>query len=190
MTEVGPGVIRGDINVRSKHQASVDITYDGQGYSIAYAGSENLKYDAEKGRYSSQLQLMGAKPGSADQDRIRRGLSGAHRLDRADPGNEQTIVVMIPADHPCLPGHFPGRPIVPAVLVLDEVRAAIEAALPNRHVGMIEHAKFQGFVLPDRPFQITFKCAGEAAIDFTCKDVADDRSLATGRLRLGPLDTS
>ncbi|MCC7247848.1 MAG: hypothetical protein IT473_04415 [Lysobacter sp.] len=33
----------------------------------------------------------------------------------------------IPADHPCLPGHFPGRPVVPGVVVLDRVFAAIEA---------------------------------------------------------------
>ena len=33
----------------------------------------------------------------------------------------------IPHDHPCLPGHFPGRPIVPGVVVLDRVLAAIEA---------------------------------------------------------------
>ena len=31
-------------------------------------------------------------------------------------------------DHACLPGHFPGRPVVPGVVVLDQVYAAIEAA--------------------------------------------------------------
>jgi len=31
----------------------------------------------------------------------------------------------IPADHPCLPGHFPGRPVVPGVLVLDAVLQAL-----------------------------------------------------------------
>ena len=31
----------------------------------------------------------------------------------------------IPADHPSLPGHFPGRPIVPGVVVLEHVLAAI-----------------------------------------------------------------
>ena len=39
----------------------------------------------------------------------------------------------IPADHPSLPGHFPGRPLVPGVVVLDRVIEAIEArdgALP------------------------------------------------------------
>ncbi|MGN6513802.1 MAG: hypothetical protein ACTHKZ_09580 [Lysobacteraceae bacterium] len=34
----------------------------------------------------------------------------------------------IPSDHPSLPGHFPGRPVVPGVVVLDHVVAAIEAA--------------------------------------------------------------
>lgn len=34
----------------------------------------------------------------------------------------------IEADHPALPGHFPGHPVVPGVIVLDRVLAAIEAA--------------------------------------------------------------
>ena len=31
-------------------------------------------------------------------------------------------------DHPALPGHFPGRPIVPGVMVLERAIEAIEAA--------------------------------------------------------------
>jgi 3-hydroxymyristoyl/3-hydroxydecanoyl-(acyl carrier protein) dehydratase len=33
----------------------------------------------------------------------------------------------IPPDHPCLPGHFPGNPLVPGVVLLEEVLARIEA---------------------------------------------------------------
>jgi 3-hydroxymyristoyl/3-hydroxydecanoyl-(acyl carrier protein) dehydratase len=33
----------------------------------------------------------------------------------------------IPSDHPSLPGHFPGRPVVPGVVLLDRVVAAIES---------------------------------------------------------------
>ena len=33
----------------------------------------------------------------------------------------------IPADHPSLPGHFPGQPLVPGVVVLERVLDAIEA---------------------------------------------------------------
>ena len=35
---------------------------------------------------------------------------------------------VIEPDHPSLPGHFPGRPLVPGVVLLDRVVAAIEAA--------------------------------------------------------------
>ncbi|WP_449468176.1 hypothetical protein [Stenotrophomonas humi] len=33
----------------------------------------------------------------------------------------------IPDDHACLPGHFPGRPLVPGVVLLEQVLRAIEA---------------------------------------------------------------
>lgn len=34
---------------------------------------------------------------------------------------------VIAADHPSLPGHFPGRPLVPGVVLLERVLDAIEA---------------------------------------------------------------
>lgn len=33
----------------------------------------------------------------------------------------------IPTDHPSLPGHFPGHPVVPGVVILEQVLDAIEA---------------------------------------------------------------
>ncbi|MGV8940749.1 MAG: hypothetical protein ACOH1P_04315 [Lysobacter sp.] len=38
---------------------------------------------------------------------------------------------VIPVDHPCLPGHFPGRPLVPGVVMLDRVLDAVGAAYPQ-----------------------------------------------------------
>ncbi len=48
----------------------------------------------------------------------------------------------ISPDHPSLPGHFPGKPIVPGVVLLDRVIEAIEAA--------------QGPLLPLRLPQVKF----------------------------------
>jgi 3-hydroxymyristoyl/3-hydroxydecanoyl-(acyl carrier protein) dehydratase len=52
-------------------------------------------------------------------------------------------------DHPAFRGHFPGRPILPAVVVLTEVLAAIESQTgrsPQQF--MIVTAKFPGAVTP------------------------------------------
>lgn len=41
----------------------------------------------------------------------------------------------IAAEHPALPGHFPGNPLVPGVILLDRVTAAIEHAWDLRASG-------------------------------------------------------
>ena len=55
----------------------------------------------------------------------------------------------VPVDHPCLPGHFPGEPIVPAVLILDlscELLRRLEPAL-----GMLHEVRSAKFTRPVRP---------------------------------------
>jgi 3-hydroxyacyl-[acyl-carrier-protein] dehydratase len=36
---------------------------------------------------------------------------------------ERHALLCVPADHPALPGHFPGHPVVPGVVILDELLA-------------------------------------------------------------------
>jgi hypothetical protein len=43
ITEKAPGRVVARINVRGRHMAEVEITYDERGYRIAYHDSENLK---------------------------------------------------------------------------------------------------------------------------------------------------
>lgn len=61
-SRVAPGQLRGTVNVRGKHQATVDVTFTTQTYSINYAGSENLKYDASTNTihpsYNSWVTLL------------------------------------------------------------------------------------------------------------------------------------
>ena len=53
----------------------------------------------------------------------------------------------VDADHPSLPGHFPGNPVVPGVVLLDRIAVAIERAGAGtlHRVGAV---KFLAPVLP------------------------------------------
>lgn len=55
----------------------------------------------------------------------------------------------VPASHPSLPGHFPGRPVVPGVVVLTHVQAAIEAAHGPLPALRLPQAKFMRPLLPE-----------------------------------------
>jgi 3-hydroxyacyl-[acyl-carrier-protein] dehydratase len=64
------------------------------------------------------------------------------------------IAFSIPADHPCLPGHFPGQPIVPGVVLLDRVLAAIEARHGALGPPRMPQVKFMQPLLPEQTAQI------------------------------------
>ena len=66
----------------------------------------------------------------------------------------------VAADHPALPGHFPGRPIVPGVVILDHVQRAIELghgalAAPLR----LAQVKFVQPLLPEEDAEIAIEAA-------------------------------
>lgn len=54
----------------------------------------------------------------------------------------------IPSDHPSLPGHFPGRPVVPGVVVLERVIEAIEAVHAPLAALRLPQVKFLQPLLP------------------------------------------
>jgi len=60
----------------------------------------------------------------------------------------------IAADHPSLPGHFPGRPVVPGVVLLDRVLDAIEQAGAPLGALRLPQVKFLQPLLPDEPARI------------------------------------
>lgn len=51
-------------------------------------------------------------------------------------------------DHPCLPGHFPGRPLVPGVVLLEQAVAVIEARHGPLHAMRLPQVKFVQPLLP------------------------------------------
>ena len=57
----------------------------------------------------------------------------------------------IGSDHPSLPGHFPGRPVVPGVVILDAVQAALAAHLGRApRLQRLPQVKFVAPLLPEQ----------------------------------------
>lgn len=92
------------------------------------------------------------------------------------------VQFVIPADHPALPGHFPGRPIVPGVVVLDCVLQAVARAFPGRVPAGFPSVKFLRPLLPGQAFLVQLEPQGTDRLRFRC--LLDEAELATGSLRL------
>lgn len=89
--------------------------------------------------------------------------------------------LVIPPDHPALPGHFPGHPIVPGVLILGHVLAALERAVGPLELVAIPQAKFLGTLGPGEPCTIEFPVLGAGEARFVCR--SGGRTIARGTLR-------
>jgi acyl-coenzyme A synthetase/AMP-(fatty) acid ligase len=103
------------------------------------------------------------------------------RLIEAERRKRAALTFTIPPDHPALAGHFPGRPIVPGVVLLDRALDAIGAALGrNFDACRIESAKFLSPAAPGETLEIACDTAASGAIRFTIR--AGDRAVASGAL--------
>ncbi|RQT29317.1 acyl-CoA synthetase family protein [Burkholderia cepacia] len=102
-----------------------------------------------------------------------------------DPAGTPALGFTIPADHPALPGHFPGHPVVPGVVLLDHAIHALGTAL-NRplHAWRLGAAKFLSPVAPGEPLDLAYDAAAGGAIRFTLR--AGARDVASGVLSAPP----
>jgi len=91
---------------------------------------------------------------------------------------------VIPADHPSLAGHFPGAPIAPGVVVLDEVAAALAEWRKESRLTGVTSVKFIAPIKPGQSFVIGFDSTNTAGnqIDFCCR--LDGRMVVEGRLEI------
>ena len=88
----------------------------------------------------------------------------------------------IPADHPALPGHFPGQPIVPGVVVLDRVVEVIEAGHGPLPPLRLPQVKFLQPLLPGQSAQVQLQ--GDAP-RWRFRVLRGDTVLASGEVVAG-----
>jgi 3-hydroxyacyl-[acyl-carrier-protein] dehydratase len=90
----------------------------------------------------------------------------------------------IAADHPTLPGHFPGRPIVPGVLLLDCVLAEAQRWLGTPlTLSALPHAKFVAPLLPSEQAQMKLALEGD---ELRFEIARGDTTLASGAFKVAP----
>lgn len=93
-----------------------------------------------------------------------------------------TTSVRISANHPALPGHFPGRPIVPGVVLLDRVLEAAERWLQRSlSPSSLPNAKFTAPLLPEQDAELQLKLDGDE-LRFNLS--RDGSSIAQGLFRV------
>lgn len=86
------------------------------------------------------------------------------------------------ATHPALAGHFPGNPIIPGVILLDEVLAAAKVIYGKEiTLAGLPQVKFLQPLRPSMAFSIEVTGQGNH-LKFIC--AAEEKVIATGRLDL------
>lgn len=91
-------------------------------------------------------------------------------------------MLRIDAGHPSLPGHFPGNPIVPGVVLLDRVAAALERRCAAR-VAALAHVKFSSPLRSGLNADLTLQIDGTKA---HFRIAYNGNTIATGTMDLAP----
>ena len=96
---------------------------------------------------------------------------------------------VIPASHPVFSGHFPEHPVVPGVLLLQQIEQAIIVQYPAVRVMGIKRMKFLRMVMPDMPvdMEVVGKPISDdgSSIDLTVRLYIAGEIAAKGILTVG-----
>lgn len=88
----------------------------------------------------------------------------------------------LPADHPSLAGHFPGRPVVPGVVLLDRVLDAIEQTHAPLRALRLPQVKFLQPLLPDESARIELQADEPSAARWRFRILRGEDLIASGEV--------
>ncbi len=88
----------------------------------------------------------------------------------------------IAADHLALPGHFPGNPLVPAVVILDSLLQQLASEQPSWRVTGVRKLKFLRPLRGGEAFEVQWSERRGGGVRFVCR--VGDELLAEGHLTL------
>ena len=93
----------------------------------------------------------------------------------------------ISAQHPSLPGHFPGRPIVPGVVLLEQVETILKKQFIDWEIAELSQVKFLQPVLPEELIEFlvdSSKLESHQSILFQLINIESQSRVATGKFKL------
>jgi len=95
------------------------------------------------------------------------------------------VSVVFKEDHPTLEGHFPGNPLIPGVVILNQVIKSAKKAWPQKAVDaplQVVSCKFLNPLIPPAIMTIHLKKMDSNKIKFTTKN--DALELSSGVIEL------
>lgn len=95
---------------------------------------------------------------------------------------EHRTQLQVAPDDPCLEGHFPGRPVVPAAAILDRLVAWFEQT-SGAEVAGVARARFKAALPPETVWEVVAERTGEDQAKVTCRDRDGVTMTATLRLQ-------
>jgi len=91
---------------------------------------------------------------------------------------ELSTQLVVPLNHPCYDGHFPERPILPGVVLLELVVGQLGRGAPHAIPGV----KFQRALAPGETFTLHWRDGGER-VSFRCESAGEP--VAEGTIEYG-----
>ncbi len=83
-------------------------------------------------------------------------------------GSELTAEFMFSKDDPIFAGHFPGRPVIPAVYQVGLCRRIVERFVNSAFTG-IAKSRFSRMCVPDMPYEVTISLSRNGnAVEAAC----------------------